>query len=187
VAAKYGHAEVRDLLTARSPSRVRLLNALVAADESAARAILTEDPALLSSLTPAEHGRLAFAIFHGLFASAALMLDLGFDPAAGGIDGGTALHAACWVGHVDLVERVLATGRVPVETRDPTHGSTPLGWTAFGAVHGRRADSDHAAVAARLVAAGADVSALGNRQHTLIQMATGNPAMQDALRRLGAT
>jgi ankyrin repeat protein len=179
---------VRALLTSRSPARVRLLNALAAGDESAARTILAEDPSLLPSLTPAEHGRLAVAIFHGHFAPAALMLDLGFDPAAPGIDGGSALHAACWVGHLPLVERVLARGRVPVDARDPTHGSTPLGWTAFGSVHRRAPGGDYPGVAARLVAAGADVTALGNRNgHTLIQMASGNAAMQEALRRLGAT
>jgi ankyrin repeat protein len=123
-----------------------------------------------------------------VFAAAELMLDLGFDPAAGGVDGGTALHAACWVGQVRLVDRVLATGRVPIDARDPTHGSTPLGWTAFGSVHGRGPGGDYPAVAARLVAAGADITAPGNRNgHTLIQMATGNPAMQAALRQLGAT
>jgi hypothetical protein len=45
-----------------------------------------------------------------------------------------------------------------------------------------------AAVAERLVAAGADISALGNGQgRTLLQMAQGNKEMQEALRRLGAT
>ena len=48
------------------------------------------------------------------------------------MDGGTALHAACWVGHAPLVGRILAAGRVPIDTLDATHGSTPLGWAAFG-------------------------------------------------------
>jgi ankyrin repeat protein len=188
VAARYGQLAVRDLLASRSPSRVRLLNAIVGADAAEARAIVAADPALLPSLTAAEHGRLSWAIFHQLFAAADLMLDLGFDPAAAGIDGGTALHAACWVGHLPLVERVLARGRVPLDARDPTHGSTPLGWAAFGSVHGHGRGADYPAVAERLVAAGADITAPGNRNgHTLLQMASGNPAMQEALRRLGAT
>jgi hypothetical protein len=38
------------------------------------------------------------------------------------------------------------------------------------------------------VAAGADITAPGNGAcRTLLEMATGNPAMQEALRRLGAT
>ena len=115
------------------------------------------------------------------------MLGLGFDPAAPGVDGGSALHAACWVGSVRMVDRLLALGRVPVDARDPTHGSTPLGWAAFGSVHCRAARGDYPSVVDRLVAAGADITALGNREgRSLVSMAHGNPAMQDALRRHGA-
>ena len=116
------------------------------------------------------------------------MLRLGFDPTAPGIDGGTALHAACWVGNVQMVEGVLARGGVPLDARDSTHKSTPLGWAAFGSVHRRARGADYPAVAERLVAAGANISALGNGQgRTLLQMAQGNKEMQEALRRLGAT
>ena len=115
------------------------------------------------------------------------MLRLGFDPAAPGIDGGTALHAACWVGNVQMVERLLARGGVAVDARDPTHQSTPLGWAAFGSVHRRAAGADYPAVADRLVAAGAEITAPGNGEGlTLVSMAQGNPAMQQALRRHGA-
>jgi hypothetical protein len=42
-------------------------------------------------------------------------------------------------------------------------------------------------VAERLVAAGADITALANGQgRTLLQMSQGNSQMQEALRRLGA-
>jgi ankyrin repeat protein len=187
VAVKFGHRDVHDLLVARSPSRVRFMNALLMADEDAARAVVAEDASLPGSLTRQEHGHLAQAIFHEHFDAADVMLRAGLDPAAPGIDGGTALHAACWVGHERLVERLLALGAVPVDATDPTHGSTPLGWAAFGSVHRRAAGADYPAVAARLVAAGADVTAAGNGEgRTLVAMARGNPAMQEALRRLGA-
>jgi Ankyrin repeat len=140
------------------------------------------------SLTRADHGRLAQAIFHEQFAAAGLMLDLGFDPAAPGVDGGTALHAACWVGSVRMVERLLAHGGVPIDARDPTHQSTLLGWAAFGSVHRHARGADYPTVAERLVAAGADVTAVGNGGGmSLLQMANGNPGMQQALGRLGAT
>jgi ankyrin repeat protein len=104
------------------------------------------------------------------------------------VDGGTALHAACWIGHVRMVDRLLAKGGVGLDERDPTHGSTPLGWAAFGSAHRRASAADYPAVIDRLVAAGADISAVGNRNgRTLLQMAAGNPAVQDTLRRLGAT
>jgi ankyrin repeat protein len=187
VALKFDHRDVHDLLVARSPARIRFIDALLAADEQAANAMLAENPSLLSSLTWQDHGRLAQAIFDERFDAADLMLGLGFDPAAPGVDGGTALHAACWVGSVRMVERLLARGGVPIDARDPTHGSTPLGWAAFGSVHRRSAGAHYPAVADRLVAAGADITAAGNGAgRTLMSMAQGNAAMQEALRRHGA-
>ncbi len=188
VALTFEQHDVHALLAARSPARVRLMNALLGGDTAAARAVLAEDPSLLPSLTRADHGRLAQAIFHEQFGAADLMLDLGFDPSAPGIDGGTALHAACWVGSVRMVERLLAHGGVPLDARDPTHRSTLLGWAAFGSVHRRARGGDYPTVAERLVSAGADVTAVGNGSGmSLLQMATGNPVMQEALRRLGAS
>lgn len=57
----------------------------------------------------------------------------------------------------------------------------------MGSVHRRPAGADYPAVADRLVAAGADITAVGNGAGlTLLAMAQGNPAMQEALRRHGA-
>ena len=187
VALKFEHRDLHDLLVTRSPARVRFIDALLNADEPAVNAVLAEDASLLSSLTRRDHGRLAQAIFNERFAAADLMLRFAFDPSAPGIDGGTALHAACWVGNVRMVERVLERGGVPLDARDPTHQSTPLGWAAFGSVHRRAAGADYPAVVDRLVAAGANITAVGNREgRSLLTMAQGNPTMQDALRRHGA-
>ena len=187
VALKFDHRDVHDLLVARSPAKIQFINALLTADERGANAVLAEDPSLLISLTRHDHARLAHAIFHERFDAADLMIDYGFDPAAPGIDGGTALHAACWVGSLRMVERLLSRGGVALDARDPTHQSTPLGWAAFGSVHRRAPGADYPGVADRLVAAGADIKAVGNGPgHTLLAMAQGNPAMQQALRRLGA-
>jgi hypothetical protein len=90
------------------------------------------------------------------------MLRLGFDPRAGGVDGGSALHAAAWMGHVGLVERLLARGDIGIESRDPEHESTPLGWAAFGSVHRRAKEGDYVGVIDRLVAAGANIGVPGN-------------------------
>jgi ankyrin repeat protein len=187
VASRFGHRHVYDLLIARSPEPVRLMNALLAADEPAAQAVLAENPSLLSSLSREDHGRLALAIFHERFEAAHLMLRVGFDPSAPGMDGGTALHAACWVGSVRMVEDLLARGGVLPDARDPTHQSTPLGWAAFGSVQRQAAGADYPGVVDRLVAAGADITAPGNGAgRTLVAMAQGNPLMQEALRRHGA-
>ncbi len=186
VAKKFGHSDVRDLLSVRSPERIRLLQALLESDAATTRAIVAEHPSLLASLTPQDHAHLAQAIFHEHFDAADLMIRLGFDPSAPGVDGGSALHAACWVGNVKMVERLLARGGVPIDARDPTHGSTPLGWAAFGSVHRRARGADYPAVVDLLVSAGADMTANGNRNgRTLIEMAQGNAAVQEALRRRG--
>jgi ankyrin repeat protein len=187
VALKFDHRAVHDLLVTRSPTRIRFMNALLIGDADAVHAVLADNPSLLASLTRQDHAQLAHALFRENFDAAELMLGLGFDPAAGGVDGGTALHAACWVGSVRMVERLLARGGVPLDARDPTHQSTPLGWAAFGSVHRRAAGADYPAVADRLVAAGADITAVGNGVgSTLVTMAQGNPIMQEALRRHGA-
>jgi ankyrin repeat protein len=187
VARKFGQHAVAAVLDAASPRRVRLFSALLAVDETAVAALLADDPALLSGLSREDHGRLAQAIFHEHFAAASLMLQVGFDPAAPGIDGGTALHAACWVGNVAMVEQLLGHGGVPLDLRDPVHQSPPLGWAAFGAVHRRAPGADYPAVVDRLVAAGADVHVVGNGQRrSLLDMAAGHPETQEALRRHGA-
>ncbi len=187
VALKFGHRAVYDLLVHRSSPHVRFINTVLAGDEAGARAFIDEDPSMLASLTPADHSRLAHAIFDGRREAAHLMLRLGFDETAGGVDGGTALHAASWMGDVELVEVILQRGRVAVESRDPVHLSTPLGWAAFGSVHRRARAGDYSAVVDRLVADGADIHAPGNGEPlSLIAMAKGNPGVQATLRKHGA-
>jgi hypothetical protein len=91
------------------------------------------------------------------------------------------------MGDVEMVEAILRRGRVPVESRDPTHLSTPLGWAAFGSVHRRAHGGDYPAIVDRLVAAGADIHAAGNGEpRSLMAMAEGNPEVQAALRKHGA-
>ena len=76
---------------------------------------------------------------------------------------------------------------MPLESRDPVHLSTPLGWAAFGSVHRRANGGDYPAVVDRLVAAGADVNAPGNGEPlSLIAMAEGNLEVQATLRRHSA-
>ena len=187
VALAHEHRDVYDLLIARSSGTVRLLDAVERGDEVAAHAMAAADPSLVEALTPADQGVLAQAIFHGRYVSADLMLRLGFDPSTPGVDGGTALHAACWVGHAPLVRRILADGRVPIDTVDATHGSTPLGWAAFGSTHRCAEGADYVAVIDELVGAGADVHLAGNRHGTsVVSMADGNAVVQAALRRHGA-
>ena len=84
------------------------------------------------------------------------MLRLGFDPAARGQDGGTVLHCAAWQGAAGCVEVALRhpAVRALLEARDPTHGSTALGWCFHGARHRRNPAGDYAAVARLLLEVG---------------------------------
>jgi ankyrin repeat protein len=187
VALQHQHPEVYELLWRHSSPATRLLAAAARADDVRAREALGQDPSLPESLEPADHAQLALSIFHGRFDAADLMLRLGFDPRAGGVDGGSALHAAAWMGHVGLVERLVARGDIGIESRDPKHESTPLGWAAFGSVHRRAKGGDYVGVIDRLVAAGASVTVAGNGDNeTYLGMAEGNEAVQEALRRHGA-
>lgn len=186
VAVKQGHRAVHELLERRSPPRVRLLSAVMRADEPAAREAIRQDPFLPQSLSPAETAALPDAVFHGRLEAADLMLRLGFDPASRGTDGATTLHMACWTGNLPMVERLLKLG-VAIDLVDTEHGSTPLGWAAFGSVHRCANGGDYVGVIERLVAAGANVKAPGNGAgHSMTSMADGNLTVQEALRRLGA-
>ena len=187
VAIKFGRSDVRQLLMERSPASVRFIHAIEQADAATARAFVHEQPSLVPALPRHVHSHLAFAIFFERFAAAELMLELGFDPSAPGMDGGSALHAACWMGHALLVERILGRGGVSLDEGDPTHGSPPLGWAAFGSVQRRARGGDYVRVIDLLAAAGADATAAGNKfGRTMLQMAEGNPLVQSALRRHGA-
>ena len=91
------------------------------------------------------------------------------------------------MGNAHLVERILARVGISLDEGDPTHGSPPLGWAAFGSVQRRARGGDYVRVIGLLVAAGADVTAAGNKfGRTMLQMAEGNPSVQTALRRHGA-
>ena len=187
VARKFGHHDFYEMLLRNSPPKVKMLDAISQNDEDRARAAMSEDASLPGSMTTDEHALLALAVFHNRIDAARLMLRLGFDPNARGVDGGTVLHAAAWVGNLPVVEELLAR-KVDLNLTDPTHGSPPLGWAAFGSVARRQPGGDYIAVIERLIAAGANVRAPGNRSgKSMLEMAHGNQEVQAALRRLGGT
>jgi ankyrin repeat protein len=186
VALQYGHRDVFELLIQHSSPRVRLFDAALRGDESAARAALADDPNLLANLNEKDHSMLATAAFHNRMDAFNLMLKLGFNPMARGIDGGTALHAAAWNGNVQMIQALLQRG-VDIHLTDTAHGSTPLGWAAYGSVHCRRPGADYAGAIETLVRAGADPKAAGNKRGaTLFGTAAGNPQIQEVLKKLGA-
>jgi hypothetical protein len=76
VALKFGHRDVYDLLAHRSPPQVGFINTVLAGDEAGARALIEQDPSLLTSLTPADQSRLAHAVFDGRREAAHLMIQV---------------------------------------------------------------------------------------------------------------
>ncbi|HSM03812.1 MAG TPA: ankyrin repeat domain-containing protein, partial [Longimicrobiales bacterium] len=157
VAAQFDQHEVLDVLGSAAGPRERFLAACADGLEDEARDLLRECPGLVDELDADDHRALPDAGWGGRTAAVDLMLALGFDAAARGQDGGTVLHCAAWHGHVRCVETALRhpTVRALIEARDPTHGSTPLGWCCHGARYSGNRAGDHPAVARLLLDAGA--------------------------------
>ena len=158
VAAQFGQTEAVEVIRTFAGPKQLLLEACASVDADEARRLVRAHPQLVGELTPADHRALADAAWAGDAAAVELMLDLGFDPAARGHDGGSALHCAAWEGSVACVEAILRHergGRL-VDDRDPHYGATPLGWCCHGAMHCGGPRAEHATVARRLLEAGAE-------------------------------
>lgn len=157
VALQFEQEDALEVLRPFVSAKQRFLAACESGNAIEARRLLRERPGLLDELTPDDHGALANAAWASRTAAVVLMLDLGFDPAAPGPHGGSALHSAAWVGSVACVEAILrdARGRALIETRDASYDSTPLGWCCHGAQNCGGSGADHAAVARLLLEAGA--------------------------------
>jgi len=149
--------EVMEAVEVVGVPRHRFLAACAGARAEEARRMLREHPGLVAELTPDEQRALPDAAWTPDPAAVALMLELGFDPATPGQDGGTALHCAAWEGSAAAVEAILRypRGRALVAVRDPTYGGTPLGWCLHGSRNRGPTGGEHAAVAGLLLAAGA--------------------------------
>jgi ankyrin repeat protein len=157
VAARFEQPAALEVMQAFATPRQRFLVACAGARGDEARRLLREHPGLVAELASAERRALADAAWTPAPAAVALMLELGFDPATPGQDGGSALHCAAWVGSAAAVEAILRhpRGRALVEVRDPTHGGTPLGWCLHGASNRGAAGGDYAGVTRLLLDAGA--------------------------------
>lgn len=155
VAAEAGQAQVAALIARHADPRTRLLDAVFLGDEAAARAVVAAHPDVVSTLRRHEHALLGHAAHLRMDDAFKLMLSLGFDPLEPALDGGTALHQAAWTGAVELIELLLKSREWDLETPDPTHHSTPLGWVAHGANHCRHPRADYPRSAELLIRAGA--------------------------------
>lgn len=157
VAAQFEQPAVLEVMQAFATSRQHFLAACAAADADEARALLRAEPGLLAALEPADHRALPDAASAGNAAAVELMLELGFDPATPGQNGGNVLHCAAWAGSAATIAAALRhpAARALVNHRETMFGGTPLGWCCHGAVHSGNSHADHAEVARLLLEAGA--------------------------------
>jgi hypothetical protein len=91
---------------------------------------------------------------------AAFLLDRGVDPVKGAETGLTGFHYAVSSGHLDTVN-LLIERNAPLEVKN-MYGGTVLDQAVWSAIHEPKAD--HAIIIERLIAAGANVDAVGGRE-----------------------
>ncbi|MGH7651490.1 MAG: hypothetical protein ACREMS_06560, partial [Gemmatimonadaceae bacterium] len=160
-----GRFKQRETLTAMrayaSPAQ-QLLLACHEGNRDEALEIVRSRPGIVESLDDPDRRSLTTEAWTANAPAVELMLELGFDPSlggAGGPPGGSALHCAAWEGSVGCVAALLRypSGRALIETRDPTHHGTPLGWCGHGSVYCGNPRANHAEVARLLIEAGAKV------------------------------
>jgi ankyrin repeat protein len=135
-------------------STEQFLAACARADEAAVRAIIAEQPNIVSTLGMGDKRVMAdMAMFNNVEA-VRLMLEIGMDVAAPGDHHATPLHWAGWHGHKETVD-VLLKYNPPLEAVDGAYGGTPLGWTGHGSVNCGNSKGDYVGTVKSLLAAGA--------------------------------
>jgi len=170
IAARMARADVLDLFERRGFAVMldgddAFLAACARADEAAARRIVAGDPALVQRLQSQNSGLLVDFAGSGNTAAVRLMLDLGFEigsPRASPrwAQGETALHAAAWRGHLEMVKLLIERG-APLEA---THrsGATPLAVALNALVEQSEwtPNEKSIAIAAALLSAGARIESV---------------------------
>ena len=156
-AAQLRYDDITALLLAHATPVQRLLAACVRADRAAAEAVLSEHPDLIARLTPDQQRLIADRAHANDTAGVSVMLDLGFNPLAPGVDGAEPIRWAAFQGNAELTRRLLAHDP-PIGVADRRYGGTLLGWCIHGALHGwRRTTGDFATTARLLLDAGEHV------------------------------
>jgi ankyrin repeat protein len=157
VAAQFGQAETLELLRSFASPKDRFLEACARGDWVQAKRLLAEQPGMLAQLSASDMQLLPDAAWAGDARAVDLMLEIGFDPGVFSANGGNVLHCAAWEGILECVDVALRYPAVRslIEQRDQKYGGTPLGWCCHGSLNCGNPASEHAAVARRLLEAGA--------------------------------
>jgi ankyrin repeat protein len=139
-----------------------LIGACLRGDEATARSLTSAHPHLMETLAPEDRNVFADAAGKGNIEAVRTMAAIGFDVSWEHAGGGTPLHLAAWQGRADVVKLLVQLG-APINQRDSTYGSSPIGWAAHGSTYCRRADESYCAIVDTLVDAGAEYPAAVNR------------------------
>jgi ankyrin repeat protein len=177
VARKFGHQQVLQLLSDRSPVDVRLIDACWVADEPMVQAMCREHPAIVAGLPDADRRQVAHAARNNRSAVVRLMLECGWPVDARGQHQATPLHWAAFHGNVEMTDAILRFNP-PLEAVDADFNGTPLRWAIYGSEHGWYSKTgNYGATAEALIRAGA-------KRPRVIE---GSPVVQDVLRRYSST
>jgi hypothetical protein len=153
-AVMLGFDDVVALLLRNASPVQRLLAACTAGDRAAARAVVDAHPGIVSTLGSEQMRLIADRAHANDLPAVALMIDLGFDSLARGVDGWEPLRWAAFHGNADMVRRLL-TRAAPIRVPDPTYGGPPMGQCLYGALHGwSRGTGDFAGTVQLLLDAG---------------------------------
>ncbi len=162
-----------------------LATALLGEDLDRARELAPSAPKA-REWVPEEARLLADLASQGKVGATALLLDLGADITARGLDNGTPLHQTAWFGEPGTA-RLLVERGAPLDLRGDDHDNTPLGWVAHGSVFSggakERAEA-YAEVARILLEAGAPLPGSGDR-HDRANLDGAAPAVAAVLARFG--
>jgi hypothetical protein len=149
-ATALGYDDIVDLLLRHASPAQRLLAACARADRAAAEAVVASHPDVAASLTRDQMRLIADAAHANDTGAVAVMLDLGFDPLARGVDGWETIRWAAFHGNAGMV-RLLLPHSPPIGVPDPTYGGTPMGQCLYGSLHGWRRHTGDFATTVRLL------------------------------------
>lgn len=122
IAREFGHSAVYQMLMDRSPAGLRLVVACESGEDVGWGVVDEED-----------FPRLVNAAKSNDAAKVRRMLDCGW-PVDARDDGASALHWAAFHGNAGLVSLLCERGAT-IDVTDSNHGSTPSGWTEYGATN----------------------------------------------------
>ncbi|NNE71132.1 MAG: ankyrin repeat domain-containing protein [Rhodothermales bacterium] len=187
-AVRRGFADVAEVLEAAGASTdIALPDQLAAAcsrgDLSEARRLLKEHPAIAHTGNPEEDRLLADLAGRGDSRPVVMLIEAGADVAAKALDGGAALHQACWFGQPRNAQ-ILVNAGAPLDDFDNAHESSPIGWVAHGSRYSGGAaerQEDYVALAEILTSAGCSLQYTGDAGDAYLKR-----LLEDASRRVGA-